>query len=79
MLKDLSGIFFKSSFQKQSQELTRVNPDRNIFSIKCGTNIYFFTLQRSGPSQSPNFKAGVTFLLKILSNIIVLFVQYKFL
>ena len=22
---------------------------------KCGTNIYFFTLQRFGPSQSPNF------------------------
>ena len=24
-----------------SLELTRVNPDQNIFSIKCGTNIYF--------------------------------------
>ena len=35
-----------------SQELTRVNPDRNIFSIKCGTNIYFFPLQRFGPSPS---------------------------
>ena len=23
---------------------------------KCGTNIYFFTLQRFGPSQSPNLK-----------------------
>ena len=23
---------------------------------KCGTNIYFFTLQRFGPSPSPNFK-----------------------
>ena len=22
---------------------------------KCGTNIYFFTLQRFGPSPSPNF------------------------
>ena len=33
-----------------SLELTRVNLDRNIFSIKCGTNIYFFfTLQRFGP------------------------------
>ena len=28
-------------WQKQSQELTRVNPDRNIFSIERGTNIYF--------------------------------------
>ena len=24
---------------------------------KCGTNIYFFTLQRFGPSPSPNFKS----------------------
>ena len=24
---------------------------------KCGTNIYFFTLQRTGPSPSPNFKS----------------------
>ena len=24
---------------------------------KCGTNIYFFTLQRFGPSTSPNFKS----------------------
>ena len=23
---------------------------------KCGTNIYFFTLQRFGPSPSPKFK-----------------------
>ena len=33
---------FLSSWQKQSQKLTRVNLDRNIFSIKCGANIYFF-------------------------------------
>ena len=39
-----------------SLELTRVNPDRNIFN-KCGTNIYFFTLQRFGPSPSLNFKS----------------------
>ena len=25
---------------------------------KCGTNIYFFTLQRFGPSPSPNFKSS---------------------
>ena len=24
---------------------------------KCGTNIYIFTLQRFGPSPSPNFKS----------------------
>ena len=38
-------------------KLTRVNPDRNIFSINVElTNIYFFTLKRFGPSPSPNVK-----------------------
>ena len=27
---------------------------------KCGTNIYFFTLQRFGPSPSPNFKYTIS-------------------
>ena len=27
---------------------------------KCGTNIYFFTLQRFGPSPSPNFKSDLS-------------------
>ena len=26
---------------------------------KCGTNIYFFTLQRFGPSPSPNSKSDL--------------------
>ena len=39
-----------------SLELTRVNLDRNIFLINCGTNIYFFPIQRFGPSPSPNFR-----------------------
>ena len=41
-----------------SLELTWVNPDQNIFSInvELRTNIYFFTLQRFGPSPSPTFK-----------------------
>ena len=29
---------------------------------KCGTNIYFFTLQRFGPSPSPNFKWTICFV-----------------
>ena len=28
---------------------------------KCGTNIYFFTLQRFGPTYSPNFKCTVLY------------------
>ena len=32
-------------------------PRPKYFFNKCGTNIYFFTLQRFGPSPSPNFKA----------------------
>ena len=31
---------------------------------KCGTNIYFFTLQRFGPSPSPNFKQNNTFIIR---------------
>ena len=29
---------------------------------KCGTNIFFFTLQRFGPSQSPSFEINVFIL-----------------
>ena len=39
-----------------SLELTRVNPDRNIFSRNVELTSTFFTLQRFGPSLSPNFK-----------------------
>ena len=52
MFADL--IFVK----KQSQELSRVNPNRNIFSINVELTSTFFTLQRFGPSQSLNFKLG---------------------
>ena len=39
-----------------SLELTRVNPDQNIFSINVELkSIFFFTLQRFGPSPPPNF------------------------
>ena len=31
-------------------------PRPKYIFYKCGTNIYFFTLQRFGPSPSPNFK-----------------------
>ena len=42
--------FFLIDFDDESQPRPKY-----IFS-KCGTNIYFFTLQRFGPSPSPNFK-----------------------
>ena len=42
--------------KKQSQELTGVNPDRNIFSINEELTSTFFNLQRFGPSTSPNFE-----------------------
>ena len=35
-----------------------------IFS-KCGTNIYFFNLQRFGPSPSPNFKKALVVELNL--------------
>ena len=40
-------------------------PRPKCISNKCGTNIYFFTLQRFGPSPSP-FKCYI--LLVILAN-----------
>ena len=40
--------------EKYSFELTRVNPDRNIFSINVELTSTFFSLQKFGPSPSPN-------------------------
>ena len=42
--------------EKNVDEFFRVNPDRNIFSIKCGTDTYFINSMRFGPSSSPNLK-----------------------
>ena len=39
-----------------SLELTRVNSDRNIFSMNVELTSTFFTLRRFGPSPSPNLK-----------------------
>ena len=36
---------------------------------KCGTNIYFFTLQRFGPSPSPNFKSGTILCVYRAANV----------
>jgi len=44
-----------------SLELTRVNPDRNIFSINEELTFTFFTLKRFGPSPSLNFKSSFFF------------------
>ena len=37
----------------------RGSTQTEIYFNKCGTNIYFFTLQRFGPSPSPNFKLEI--------------------
>ena len=42
-----------------SLELSRINPDRNIFSINVELTSTLFTLQRFGPSPTPNFKLFV--------------------
>ena len=36
---------------------------------KCGTNIYFFTLQRFGPSPSRNFNSFIGSSLKVTSTL----------
>ena len=50
-----------------SLELMRINPNRNIFSIKCGTNFYYFNyFMMICPSSSSNFKEG----LRVLSTVV---------
>ena len=42
-----------------TETISRINesqPRPKYIFNKCGTNIYFFTLQRFCPSPSPNFK-----------------------
>ena len=49
--------FFKSILMVIiSLELTRVNPDRNIFSINAELTSTFILYLQFGPSPSPNFK-----------------------
>ena len=43
-----------ATFNLMRTEEGQLRP-KYIFN-KCGTSIYFFTLQRFGPSPSPNFK-----------------------
>ena len=47
-----------------SLELTRVNTDQNIFFINVELTSTFFTLQRYGPSPSPNFKFCIVSVTK---------------
>ena len=53
---------FKSSI---SRPATRVNPGRNIFSKKCGSNTYFITSMRFWSSSTPNFLIILFFLIKL--------------
>ena len=46
-----------------TEKLTRVNQDRNIFSINVELTSTFVTLQRFGPSSSQNFKYWDTVLV----------------
>ena len=76
-----------------SLELTRVNPDRNIFSIKCGTNFYFIYSTKDGPHRHHrNFKfknyivTMVTAVVAIVSdgalqpktNLLRIVIEYQF-
>ena len=58
-------------WQKQSQELTRDQPRPKYIFNKCGTIIYFFTLQRFGPSPSRNFRYSLVscFYVSLFSDI----------
>ena len=68
-LSFLSGFLwfftiFYSFFDIDGYYIVRTNegqPRPKYIFNKCGTNIYFFTLQRFGPSPSPNFKSVLLF------------------
>ena len=42
---------------------------------KCGTNIYFFTLQRFGPSPLPNFKSIIIYLDNMIYMYIIIYLD----
>ena len=55
------GFLPKFMFVYNLWEETRTDegqPRPKYIFNKCGTNIYFFTIQRFGPSPSPNFKSN---------------------
>ena len=50
----------RNNFNLCDETISRTNegqPRPKYIFNKCGTNIYFLTLQRFGPSPSPNFKS----------------------
>ena len=49
----------------------RGSPRPKYIFNKCGTNFYFFTLQRNGPSPSPNFSVKIFFILKLRTQIFI--------
>ena len=59
LLKFVSQSFSQFVFNLCEETISRTDegqPRPKYIFNKCGTNIYFFTLQRFGPSPSPNFK-----------------------
>ena len=59
-IKEVSGVGLnRIVFNLCEETISRTDegqPRPKYIFNKCGTNIYFFTLQRFGPSPSPNFR-----------------------
>ena len=55
-------IYYPFVFNLCEETISRTDegqPRPKYIFNKCGTNISFFTLQRFGPSPSPNFKLSI--------------------
>ena len=51
------NLFFLKLCEETISKTPEGQPRPQYIFNKCGTNIYLFTLQRFGPSPSPNFKS----------------------
>ena len=58
-----SAVSFSNLCEETISRTDEGQPRPKYIFNKCGSNIYFFTLQRFGPSPSPNFKAFLLLLI----------------
>ena len=60
-----SAVSFSNLCEETISRTYEGQPRPKYIFNKCGTNLYFFTLQRFGPSPSTNFKASLLLLIHV--------------
>ena len=73
ILKRITCLFVWFVFNLCEETISRTDegqPRPKYIFNKCGTNIYFFTLQRFGPSPSLNFKSDFLIPISLDSNVV---------